>query len=75
MSSSASTDRPVNIADVASMWTVWIDETAAPLHKMQHRQDAERILLEYADHDYMYIESPAGEQYAWNHVRHCWERI
>jgi hypothetical protein len=59
----------------AHPWTVWIDEMAAPLHKVQHRQDAERILLDYADHDYMYIESPAGEQYAWNHFRRCWERV
>lgn len=66
---------PVKIADPVSPWTVRIDEMVAPLHKVQHRQDAERILLDYADHDYMYIESPAGEQYAWNHIRRCWERI
>jgi len=70
-----SAGRPVKIPDPASPWTVWIDEMAAPLHKVQHRQDAERILLNYADHDYMYIESPAGEQYTWNHSRRCWERV
>jgi hypothetical protein len=43
-------------------WTVWIDEMAGPLHKVRHRQDAERILLDYPDHDYMYVESPAGAQ-------------
>jgi hypothetical protein len=75
MSFLESTDRPAKITEPASLWTVWIDETATPLHKVQHRGDAERILLGYSDHDYMYIESPAGEQYAWNDFHHCWERI
>jgi hypothetical protein len=70
-----STARSVKIAEPVGPWTVWIDEQAAPLHKVRHRQDAERILLDYEDHDYMYIESPTGEQYAWNHIHHCWERV
>jgi hypothetical protein len=73
--SAESAGRPVKIADPAALWTVWIDEMAAPLHKAQYRRDAERILLDHVDHDYMYIESPAGEQYAWNHSRRCWERV
>jgi hypothetical protein len=75
MSFPESAGYPVEIADPAGLWTVWIDEMDAPLHKVQHRGDAERILLDCTNHDYMYIESPAGEQYAWNHFRRCWERI
>jgi hypothetical protein len=75
MSFLESAERPVEIVEPAGLWTVWIDEMASPLHKVQHRPDAERILLSYADHDYMYIESPAGEQYTWNHSRRCWERV
>lgn len=37
--------------------------------------DAERILLSYPNHDYMYIQSPAGAQYARNCFRNTWERI
>jgi hypothetical protein len=75
MSFLASPECTVKIAEPAGPWTVWIDEEAAPLHKVQHRGDAERTLLAYTDHDYMYIESPTSEQYTWNHVRRCWERI
>jgi hypothetical protein len=61
MSFPESAGRPAQIADPASPWTVWIDEMTAPLHKVQHRQDAERILLDYTDHDYMYIEGYSGD--------------
>jgi len=56
-------------------WTVWMDGETVPLRKALNHTEAERVLLGYPIHDYMYIESPEGAQYAWNHVRKCWERI
>jgi hypothetical protein len=52
-----------------------MDGETVPLRKALNHTEAERVLLGYPIHDYMYIESPEGAQYAWNHVRKCWERI
>ena len=59
----------------AHLWTIWIDGDAAPLHRVPQREQAERILRTYPDHDYMYIASPTGTEYAWNCFRECWEEI
>jgi hypothetical protein len=39
------------------------------------REEAEQFMLGLPDHDYVYIRSPAGECYAWNPFRKCWEEI
>ena len=60
---------------LAPFWTVWNDGDTEPLQETPDRQGAERLLLGFPDHDYTYIQSPTGEQYAWNHIRESWERI
>ena len=59
----------------ACPWTVWNDGDAEPLHEAPTCQQAKHLLLGRPDHDYSYIQSPTGEQYAWNCFRKCWERI
>ena len=59
----------------APSWTVWNDGDTEPLHEAPDRQEAEHLLLGRPDHDYAYIQSPAGEQYAGNHFRGSWERV
>ena len=59
----------------ARPWTVWNDGDTEPLDEAITRQEAERLLLGYPDHDYAYIQSPSGEQYTWNPFRRSWERI
>ena len=61
--------------ELAPSWTVWNDGDSEPLHKAPDRQKAERLLLGPPDHDYAYIQSPTGEQYAWNHFCGSWERV
>jgi hypothetical protein len=56
-------------------WTVWIDGAAEPACRFSLRHEAERALLQFPDHGYMYIESPSGSQYAWNPFRASWELI
>jgi hypothetical protein len=62
-------------AELAPSSAVWNDGDSGPLREAPDRQEAERLLLGRPDHDYAYIQSPAGEQYAWNHVRGSWERV
>ncbi len=59
----------------ARPWTVWNDGGTEPLNEAITRQEAELLLLGYPDHDYAYIQSPSGEQYAWNPFRRSWEQI
>jgi hypothetical protein len=59
----------------ARPWTVWNDGDTEPLDEAITRQEAERLLLGYPDHDYAYIQSPSGEQYTWNPFRRSWEQI
>ena len=61
--------------ELAPSWTVWNDRDSEPPREAPDRQEAERLLLGRPDHDYTYIQSPADEQYAWNHVRGSWERV
>jgi hypothetical protein len=56
-------------------WTVWVDGAAEPACRFLLRQPAEHALFLFSDHDYMYIESPSGSQYAWNSFRLSWETI
>ena len=59
----------------AHSWTVWNDGDTESLHETPTQQEAENLLLGCPDHDCTYIQSPAGEQYAWNGFRKSWERI
>ena len=63
------------LTEPARPWTVWNDGDKKPLHETPTRQEAEHLLLGRRDHDYAYIQSPTGEQYAWNCFRKSWERV